>query len=93
MESVDFMHQQAEAMSEEQAKLIDERLATKDDIAKLREELHADIEALRLATKAVSDALRLNLDSLRVTTKTDLDAGPAKTKAEIIKWVVGMSAA
>lgn len=48
MESVGFTRQQAEKMAEEQAKLIDERLATKEDIYALQ----ADIEALRLSTKA-----------------------------------------
>ena len=33
MESVGFTRQQAEKMAEEQGKLIDERLATKEDIA------------------------------------------------------------
>lgn len=72
MESVGFTRQQAEKMAEEQAKLIDERLATKEDIASVR----ADIEALRLATQK-------DIESLRLSTKADL----ATTKAEILKWM------
>ena len=48
MESVGFTRQQAEKMAEEQAKLIDERLATKEDI----DLVNANIEALRVSTKA-----------------------------------------
>jgi hypothetical protein len=62
MEGVGFTRAQAEAMAEEQAKLIDERLATKTDIAAIQ----ADIEALRLSTKADTEALRLS-------TKADIE--------------------
>ena len=48
MESVGFTRQQAETMAEEQGKLIDERLATKDDI----DLINANLEALRVSTKA-----------------------------------------
>lgn len=41
MEAVGFSRDQAEAMAEEQAKLLDERLATKADLEALRESLHA----------------------------------------------------
>jgi hypothetical protein len=71
MESVGFTRQQAEALAEEQGKLIDERLATKTDLAEITTQLEAKIEALRLSTK------------------TDL----AETKADLIKWVVGMGVA
>ena len=43
MESVGFLHAQAEAMTEEQAKLIDERLATKTDLIMLRTDLTREI--------------------------------------------------
>lgn len=48
LEGAGFSRQQAETLAEEQAKLIDERLATKADIALV----NANIDAARLATKA-----------------------------------------
>lgn len=61
-------------MAEEQAKLIDERLATKEDI----EGVHARIEALRLATQ--KDIAEIN-GNIKNTAN--------ETKAEILKWILG----
>jgi hypothetical protein len=87
MESVGFTRQQAETMAEEQANLIDERLATKQDI----ELINANIDALRLATNADIDALRLttkaDIDALRLATKADIE----QTKFEILKWMFGQT--
>ncbi len=86
MESVGFSRQQAEALAEEQVKLIDERLATKADIETLRLSTKGDIEALRLSTKS-------DIEALRLATKADLTTGLAETKADLIKWVVGIGIA
>jgi hypothetical protein len=80
MESVGFTRQQAEKMAEEQAKLIDERLATKEDIEVVR----ADIEALRLVTKA-------DIEALRFATQKDIETATERTKAEILKWMFGQT--
>jgi hypothetical protein len=92
LELAGFSRQQAEALAEEQAKLIDERLATKADIAAVR----GDIEALRLATKADIAAVRGDIEALRLTTKSDLretelrlESRIEATKAETLKWLVG----
>jgi hypothetical protein len=65
-------------LAEEQARVIDERLATKADLESLRLVLRTDLDALRLATKTDLDALRLatkaDLEALRLATKTDLEA-------------------
>jgi len=89
MEAVGFSREQAEALAEEQAKLIDDRLATKLDLEALRLATKSDLEALRLATKT-------DLEALRLATKTDLDAARnsleksiAESKAETLKWIVG----
>ena len=74
LELAGFSRQQAEALAEEQAKLIDERLATKADIAAVR----GDIEALRLTTKSDLRETELRLESR-------IEA----TKAETLKWLVG----
>jgi len=47
-----FSQQQAEALAEEQLALIDDRLATKEDIESLRLSTKADIDALRLSTES-----------------------------------------
>ena len=61
-------------MAEEQAKLIDERLATKDDILAVR----ADIEALRLETKQDIEILR-----------REIAVSAATAKVEILRWLFG----
>jgi hypothetical protein len=76
MESVGFTRQQAEKMAEEQAKLIDERLATKEDTAVI----NSNIEALRLSTSK-------DIEVLRLATKADIET----TKAEILKWMFGQT--
>jgi hypothetical protein len=89
-----FSRDQAEMLAEEQAALIDDRLATKDDI----EGLKADIEALRIAAKVDSEALQLSTkadsEALRLGTEKDiamLRADIERSKAELIKWFVGIS--
>ena len=93
MEAVGFSRDQAEAMAEEQAKLLDERLATKTDLEALKLAVGKDIEALRLAVGKDIEALRLavgkDIEALRYATKADLQTGLAETKADILKWMVG----
>ena len=104
MEAVGFSRDQAEAMAEEQAKLLDERLATKTDLEALKLAVGKDIEALRLDLGKDIEALRLNvgkdiealrlgvgkdMEALRAATKADLQTGLAETKADILKWMVG----
>lgn len=87
MESVGFTRQQAEKMAEEQAKLIDERLATKEDIEVLR----ADIEALRLVTRADIEALRLVTEKDIAAVNARIETTAERTKAEILKWMFGQT--
>ena len=85
LEAAGFSRVQAEALAEEQARPIDEQLATKADIAAIR----ADIEALRLSTARDIEALRLSgkadIEALRLSGKHDL----AGVRADILKWLVG----
>ena len=80
--------QQAEALVECQVRLINDSLATKQDIEEVKrdieeikrdiEEVKRDIEALRLATKQDIEALRLateqSIEALRLETKKDIAA-------------------
>lgn len=78
---------QAEVLADQQAKLIDERLATKADIAGLA--TGRGLDDLRSDTKKGLDDLRnetkKGLDDLRSDTKIML----AETKADLLKWVIG----
>jgi len=82
MEEVGFTRQQAERLAEEQAKLIDERLATKSDIA----EIKASIEQQRILHSGEIDKLRLEL-------KGDIEKSADKTKLQMVLWFLGISAA
>jgi hypothetical protein len=87
MEAVGFSRAQAEALAEEQAKLIDDRLATKLDLEALRLATKKDLDALSLTTKADLEAHRLatkaDLDALSLTTKADLETYRLATKADL----------
>lgn len=76
--------QQAEALAEEQARLIGGRLATKTDIDAFRLATKTDIEALSQATTTDIGMVNANIEALRVSAKADL----AETKADILKWMV-----
>jgi hypothetical protein len=67
---------QAEALADELTPLIDERLATKDDLANLATK--ADLADLKTATKA-------DLTDLKNATRADL----AEVKADLMKWTFG----
>jgi hypothetical protein len=71
-----FTREQAEVLAEEQAALIDDRLATKEDIEGVR----VDIESLRLTTQK-------DLESTRLSLTAEIE----KTKSEILKWMFGQT--
>ena len=74
MEQAGFTRQQAEAMAEEQARLIDDRLATKTDIERIR----VEIETLRKDTVQGTETLRKetaqNIENLRKETTQNIEA-------------------
>jgi hypothetical protein len=85
---------QAEVLADEQVRLIDDRLATKEDIAKLQAattmdiaRLHEDIARLQAATK--EDIARLQAETkediakLQAATKTDLREMELKIEAKL----------
>ena len=69
---------QAETVVRQQARLLEQNLATKADLATIK----ADIEALRQETKADIEALRQETKALIETAKVDL-----------IKWIFGLNIA
>ena len=71
--------QQAEALVEFQVQLINDSLATKQDI----EEVKRDIEALRLATKRDIEEVKRDIEALRLTTEQSIEALRLETKKDI----------
>ena len=69
---------QAETVVRQQARLLEQNLATKADLATIK----ADIETLRQETKAGIEALRQETKALIETAKVDL-----------IKWIFGLNIA
>ena len=76
--------QQAEALVECQVQLINDNLATKQDMEEVKrdieevkrdiEEIKRDIEALRLATKQDIEEIKRDIEALRLETKKDIAA-------------------
>ncbi len=89
MEQAGFTRVQAEALAEEQAKLIDERLATKADLAAL--EARQEIRFKELEARLVESEARqeTRFKELELRTTAALDTRLAETKAELIKWMFG----
>jgi len=69
---------QAEVLADEQRRLIDDRLATKEDIAQLGASTKEDIARLEAATKA-------DIAHLEATTKGEIARLEATTKGEIAR--------
>lgn len=77
----------AEALADEQLRLIQGELATKTDLAALQAATKADIEALRLATKAdiaeLGATTQADIAELRATTQADIAELREATRADI----------
>ena len=81
LEGAGFSREQAEALAEEQAKLLDERLATKLDV----EALHKEIEVVRLDVGGLHLSVQRDIEALRVS----MLGAIAESKAEMLKWMTG----
>jgi hypothetical protein len=89
LEVAGFSRQQAETLAEEQAKLLDERLATKSDLAVTSADLRADIAATKTELKADIEALRLATNASIREAELRLEGQVEAVKADILKWMVG----
>ena len=92
--SASMPERQAETVVRQQARLLEQNLATKTDIATIK----ADIEALRQGTKADIETLRQGTKTDIPTTKIDIDALRQGIRADfkafkvdLIKWIVGIN--
>jgi hypothetical protein len=100
--SAGMPERQAETVVRQQARLLEQNLATKADIEALQQATKADIEALQQATKADIEALqqatKADIEALRQGTKADIEALRQETKAgieaakmDLIKWIFGIN--
>jgi hypothetical protein len=76
---------QAEVLADEQVRLIDDRLATKEDIAKLQAATKEDIAKLQAATTMDIASLHEDIAKLQAATKEDIAKLQAATKEDIAK--------
>jgi hypothetical protein len=87
---------QAEVLADEQVRLIDDRLATKEDIAKLQAatkegiaRVHEDIAKLQAATKEdiakPQAAIKTDIREMQLRIEAKLESA----KSEIIRWMFG----
>ncbi len=80
---------QAEALADEQVRLIDDRLATKEDIARLEASTKQEIARLEAGTKAdiarLEGATKADIARLEGATKADIARLEGATKADIAR--------
>ena len=103
--SAGMPERQAETVVRQQARLLEQNLATKADI----EAIKADIETLRQETKTDIATIKADIEALRQETKAGIEALRQETKADIealrqetkagieaakvdlIKWIFGVN--
>jgi hypothetical protein len=81
-----FTEQQAETQARALAEVVEKQLATKQDVDGHEANLRRDIEALRADVKRDIEFVKRDIELLRAELKKDI----AETKAELIRWVVGV---
>ncbi len=91
--------QQAEVLASEQSRLIENELATKQDIAEVKRDmkeleitLKRDIEASRAEAKQNIAEVKRDIEASRAEAKQDIaevKRDIAESKADILKWMFG----
>jgi hypothetical protein len=84
LESAGFSRAQAEALAEEQAKLIDDRLATKTDIAEVRGDIERGLAAVRAELATGLAAVRAELATGLAAVRAELATGLAAAKSDLV---------
>lgn len=87
MESVGFTRQQAEVLAEEQAKLIDDRLATKDDIESLRLASQTDIASVQAGLRELELKLHNRIDEMELRLTSQQKEALLRTGGMIVAGV------
>jgi hypothetical protein len=86
LKAAHFTAEQAETMAVAMAALIDERVATKQDIEELKAATKRDIEELKIATKR-------DIEELKVAVKRDITELELRLKHDLTLRLGGMLAA
>lgn len=81
-----FTEQQAETQARALAEVVEKQLATQQQVSEHESNLRRDIELLRLELKRDIDVLRAELKK----DIADTHRAIAESKAELIRWVVGV---
>ena len=85
-----FTEQQAETQARAIAEIVEKQLATRQDVEAWEADLKRDIQEsenrLEVRIKELEISLRKDIEVLRAEVKRDI----AETKAELIRWVVGV---
>ncbi len=85
-----FSEQQAETQARALAEIVERQLATRQDVetheTEIKRDIHDSENRLEVRIKELEIVLRKDVELLRAETKRDL----AETKAELIRWVVGV---
>ncbi len=85
-----FTEQQAETQARAIAEIVEKQLATRQDVeareADLKRDIHESENRLEVRIKELEISLRKDIEVLRAEVKRDI----AETKAELIRWVVGV---
>ena len=84
---------QAEALADEQVRLIDDRLATKEDIAKLGAEIARLEAATRTDIARLESSTKNDIAQLEASTKAEFARAEAATKAEFARLEAASKAA
>lgn len=97
MRAVGFTEDQAEAQIQAILEIVEEKLATKQDIRDLKRDIKGLETSLRHDMKEIDANLRRDMKELETSLKHDIKEleltfakNLANVKAEIIKWVAGM---
>lgn len=72
------------------AEVVEKQLATQQQVSEHESNLRRDIEALRVELKRDIETLRLEVKSDMSVLRADFKKDIAETKAELIRWVVGV---
>ncbi|NJM11068.1 MAG: hypothetical protein HC889_03425 [Synechococcaceae cyanobacterium SM1_2_3] len=82
-----FTDQQAETQARALAEVVEKQLATQQQVSEHESNLRRDIELMRIELKRDIDLLRAEMKKDIAETHRVI----AETKAELIRWVVGVS--
>ena len=79
-----FTEKQAEVLAKEQVALLNDNLASKQDIEALRQGTKQDIEALRQETKQSIEVMRVEVKRDLALLQRDIE----RIKSDLVKWML-----